>query len=80
MFAPEGLGALSTFLVYNGLYGELSERTMQWPNLGVKKSGRQGWVVDSAPTDLQICSKSGVISTPLPIKLLSLASQSRHLD
>ncbi len=46
----------------------------------VKGSARQGWVVDCAPTYLQNGPKNGgVISTP-PIKLLSLASLSRHLD
>ncbi len=40
----------------------------------------QGWVVDWAPTALQKGLCSGVVSTPLPIKLLSLASLSRHQD
>ncbi len=38
-------------------------------------------VVDWAPTDIQSGpSNGGVISTPLPTKLLSPASPSRHLD
>ncbi len=42
---------------------------------------RQGWVVDWAPSDLRSGPTNGcIISTPLPIKLLSLASPSRHLD
>ncbi len=41
-------------------------------DLGVKGSARQGWVVDLAPIDLQSCQNVGVISTPLPIKLLYL--------
>ncbi len=44
-------------------------------------SARQGWVVESAPTDPgNSPTNGGVISTHLPIKLLSLASPSRHLD
>ncbi len=48
--------------------------------LGVKGSARQGSVVDKVPTHLQNCPiNGGVISTPLPIKIISLASPSRHL-
>ncbi len=44
--------------------------------MGVKGSSRKDWVVDLAPTDLQNGpANGGVISTPLPIKLLSLAPQ-----
>ncbi len=45
---------------------------------GVEGSARQGWVVDSAPTDLQNGgpTNGGVNNTPLPNKLLSLASPS----
>ncbi len=50
-------------------------------HMGVKGSARQGWAVDLAPTGLQNSpTRGGVVSTPLPIKLLSLASPSRHLD
>ncbi len=49
--------------------------------VGVRGSARQGWVVDYAPTNLQNCpTNGGIISTPLPIKLLSLASPSRPLE
>ncbi len=47
---------------------------------GVKGSVCQGWVVDWANTALEQGQKGGVVSTPLPIKLLSLASPSRYLD
>ncbi len=49
---------------------------------GVKESICQGWVVDLAPTNLQKNPTNGgvVSTTPLPVKLLSLASSSRHLD
>ncbi len=40
----------------------------------------QGWVVDWAPTAPQKGANGGIVSTPLPIKLLSLASPPRHLD
>ncbi len=41
----------------------------------VKGSARQGWVVYSAPTDLQNGpTNGGVVGTPLPIKFLSLES------
>ncbi len=43
---------------------------------GVKGSARQGWIVDSAPANLQNGPTNG---TPQSIKL-SLGSQSRHLD
>ncbi len=43
-------------------------------------SVRQGWAVDKAPTDLlNGPTTRGVVNTPLPIKLLSFASPSRHL-
>ncbi len=43
-------------------------------------SARQDWAGDLAPTDLQNVPANGsAVSTPLPIKLLSLASPSRHL-
>ncbi len=48
--------------------------------LGVKGSVYQGWVVDWTPTVLQKGPNGGVVNTPLPIKLLSLAPPSRHLD
>ncbi len=45
----------------------------------VKGSACQGWV--SSPTGLQNRSiNGGVIRAPLPIKLLSLASPSRHVN
>ncbi len=51
------------------------------PPFGVEGSARQDWVVDWAPTDLQHrLTNGGVISTPLPIKLLSFASPSLLLD
>ncbi len=43
--------------------------------LGVKGWTCQGWEVDWAPANLRNCpTNCGVISTPLPIKFLSLAS------
>ncbi len=49
--------------------------------VGVKGSARQGWVVDWAPTDLENGpTKGGVGTKPLSIKLLSLASPSRHRE
>ncbi len=49
--------------------------------MDVKGSARQGWVVDLAPADLQNDpTNGGVISPYLPIKLLSLASPSSHLE
>ncbi len=42
---------------------------------GVKGSVCQGWVVQQNGT-----TNSSVVSTPLSINLLSLASPSRHLD
>ncbi len=48
--------------------------------LGVKGSVCQGWVADCALATLQKGPNDSVVSTPLPIKLLSLASSSRHLD
>ncbi len=43
--------------------------------MGVKGSTRQGREVDEAPTDLKNGpTNDGAASTPLPIKLLSLAS------
>ncbi len=46
----------------------------------VKRSVCQGWVVDCAPAALQKGPNGGVVSTPLMIKLLFLASPSRHLN
>ncbi len=46
----------------------------------IKGSVCQDWVVDWAPAALQKGLKGGVVSTPLPIKLLSLVPPSRHLD
>ncbi len=43
--------------------------------MGVKGSVRLGWVVDEAPTNLRNGpTNDGAVSTPLPIKLLSLAT------
>ncbi len=51
------------------------------PILMAKGSARQGWVVDWAPTDLQNGpTNSGVVNTPLAIKLMFLAYSSRHVD
>ncbi len=41
---------------------------------GVKGSAHQGLIVDTALIDLQNCPNDGVMSTPLPIKFLFLAS------
>ncbi len=49
-------------------------------NPGVKGSICQRWAADWALTALQKSPNGGVISTPMPIKLISLASPSRHLD
>ncbi len=46
----------------------------------VKGSVCQGWVIDWPPAALQKGPNGGVVSTPLPVKLLSLAFPSRHLD
>ncbi len=44
-------------------------------SFGVSGSVCRGWAVDLAPTDLQsVPTNGGVVSTPLPSKLLSLAS------
>ncbi len=48
--------------------------------LGVNGSVCQGWVADCAPAALQKGQNGGVVSTPLLIKLLSLASPSCRLD
>ncbi len=43
--------------------------------MGVKGPACQGWVLDWEPTDLQHRpTNGGIVNTPLPIKLLSLAS------
>ncbi len=47
---------------------------------GAKVSAWQSWVVHWAPTALQKGPNDGAVSTPLPIKLLTLASPSPHLD
>ncbi len=50
-------------------------------NMDVKGASRQGRVVNRAPIGLRNgAANGGVISTPLPIKLLSFVSPSHHLD
>ncbi len=55
-----------------------------WPGVEFNRSSEvvcQSWAVDLAPTDLKYSPmSSGTVSTPLPIKLLSHSSPSRHLD
>ncbi len=51
-----------------------------WYALSVKGSVCQEWVVYWSPTDLQNGPIGGIVSTPLPIKLLSLASSPHRLD
>ncbi len=46
---------------------------------GVKGSVCQDWLADWAPAYLHKSPHGGVVSIPLPIKLLSLTSPSRHL-
>ncbi len=52
--------------------------------IGAKQSNssaRQGWIVDWAPTGLQNGpTNGGVVTTPLPIKLLPLASPGLKLE
>ncbi len=62
----------------NVIWINMCLRRETYSGVGVKESARLGWVVDSAPTDLQIGpTNGGVISTTLPIKLPSLASPLR---
>ncbi len=55
-------------------------KVLQCAHQSTKGSVCQVWVADWAPAVYKKGVNDGVVSTPLPIKLLSLASTSRHLD
>ncbi len=85
----EGAGSNPGFQLFDNIFQTLpiinvlvANMTSALPELSeiCQRVGCQGWVVNKAPTDSQVGPNCGVVSTPLPIKLLSLTSPSRHLD